>query len=120
MSGAPAGDLVFGVIQTLGGNRDGDILGLRDRATKALYHCPLGRRCTFLRTEEFYPLGCLYPSKSLGRKLYIRTARGEERHHLVLKVAISNSERRLPKLSNDSPISGNGYRFLIVRLLRPL
>ena len=48
MSGAPTGDLVFGVIQTLGEDRDGDILGPQDRATKALYHRPLGRRRIFL------------------------------------------------------------------------
>ena len=67
-----------------------------------------------------------------------------ERHHLILIVAISSPERglplvpladshsmvgtgevnwvnrlALPNLSNDSPINGNGYRFLIVRLLRP-
>ena len=30
MSGAPADDLDFGVIRILAGDRDGDILGLRD------------------------------------------------------------------------------------------
>ena len=66
MSGAPAGDLDFGVIRILGGDCDGNILDLRDRATNHL----LGRR----RTEEFYPLGCLQPSKFLRRKLYVCTA----------------------------------------------
>ena len=73
MSGAPAGDLVFGVIRTLGGDRDGDILDPQDRATKALYHRLLGRRRTFFRTKKFHPLGCLQPNKSLKRKPYIRT-----------------------------------------------
>ena len=93
MSGAPAGDLVFGVIRTLGGDRDGDILGPRDRATKALYHRPLGRRRAFLRTEEFHPLGCLQPNKSLRRKPYIRTwQRVPVLNHEVVEASLIDTQ----------------------------
>ena len=94
MFGALAGDMVFGVIQTLGGNHDGDILGLRDRATKALYHRPLERRRTFFCTEEFHLLGCLQPKKFLKRKPYIRTRQ---------RIPVLDSEVVKASLINTQP-----------------
>ena len=70
----------MGVIQIFGGDRDGNILDLRDQATKTFYHCPLGRCRIFVCTEKFHPLSCLYPSKSLRCKPYVYIVKSEKRH----------------------------------------
>ena len=43
-----------------------------------LSHRSLSCHRIFFRTKEFYPLGCLQPSKFFGHKPYVCTAEGEK------------------------------------------
>lgn len=90
MSKASLDDLNFDIIQRLDGNYDGDILGLRDQAIKAFYYYALGHHCIFLYIKEFHLLDCLYSSKFLRRKPYVRNTKSEERH-VCIQISLSDT-----------------------------